>query len=249
MANKKKGSPKAAPLTSAQKANLKTQVTTYSFPTVPVLSALVALLLIALVWVLAGSIGMDEDKNDKPTDANKTQVEGDLVEDPSNPRPQGSVDKHRKEIGKQATALLNQAMEISKQDNFDTIMANLAEGKMEGVPTTYSGKFRFVDKLKDEQEIRAAGLMSILQLGKTIQTGLDSDKKLDYLTPNAWEYVYIDMDAGHAFVPLTLYLGERAAFSLEYVWVDGEWVFSPYSFIDALSSANITAQGANSAAQ
>lgn len=204
---------------------------------------LIIVLLIGFDWAMFLLLN-DDAKETQVTKEPAIEETGPLKTDGKNPRPAGNTDSHRKNIAKQATDLINDARMLGAREDFDELVAAVAKGDESDLPKDFVAKFRFVDKLEEEDEIRAAGIVSLLQLGQVLDKSLPEQQKLELLTSTAWTYVYVDKEAGNAFVPLSLYLGEDAAFSFEYVWVDGAWVFAPYSFIDAISAADIAASGA-----
>lgn len=58
--------------------------------------------------------------------------------------------------------------------------------------------------------------------------------KIEPINEDAWKSTFGDPELGTVFVPLNIYAGKGAAFSLEMVYVDGAWKLSPYSLIDAI---------------
>lgn len=215
------------------------------FPLWAIAVPLALLMVAGLTWAIVAVVGKDSPAPTEPAAPTPTAEPENPTAPTSTRRPSGSVDTHRQQLTRQASALLEQAVAIAREPDFDETLVAVAKGDESGLPKSFVSKFRFVDQLADEKEIRAAGLASLLQLGQVLNRSLPPEVKLEPLTANAWEFVYVDMEAGNAFVPLTLFLGEDAAFSFEYVWVDGKWVFSPYSFIDSISAADIAAKGAS----
>ena len=212
---------------------------------VTILVPLVLLLIVGLIWTSALLISKDSDEEKAGTGQTSTSQTPDVVEPADPTRPGGSIDRQRKQIADQALELLLQAKAIAAQPNVDEILTAVARGDESGLPPDFVAKFRFVDKIQEEKEIRAAGLIALVQLGQVLNDSMPADMELELLTENAYKFVYVDMVAGNAFVPLTLYLGKDAAFSFEYVWVDKQWVFTPYSLIDAISAADTASKGAN----
>lgn len=214
------------------------------FPFWGIAAPLILVLLVGFIWAMFALLSNDEKDTPVATTPSAVEETGPMKTDGKNPRPSGDTDKHRKALAKKGTELINEARAIGAREDFDELLTAVAKGDESGLPKDFVAKFRFVDKLQEEDEIRAAGIVSVLQLGQVLNKGLPEEQKLELLTSDAWTYIYVDKQAGNAFVPLSLYLGEEAAFSFEYVWIDGEWIFSPYSFIDAISAADIAANGA-----
>lgn len=231
MATKAKGkSTKQAPPTSS------------GWPLWAIWVPLVLILLVAGLWaaylLLGGNSSTDKQTPVAAPTEQPTQTTG------KSGRPTAPVDEDRQATAQEALAMLKQAREIARQPNFDQILQQVAAGDESGLPKDFVARFRFTDQVQEDKDIRASSLLAVLQLGEVMEKNLPKGQKLDLLTPQAWKYVYVDQQAGNAYVPLTIFLGSKAAFSFEYVWVDGEWVFTPYSLIDAISTANTAANGA-----
>lgn len=62
----------------------------------------------------------------------------------------------------------------------------------------------------------------------------NSDKTIRTVNEDAWTKAYGDPEIGVVFVPLSVYTGTGSAFSLEMIYVDGEWRLAPYSLLDAI---------------
>ena len=62
----------------------------------------------------------------------------------------------------------------------------------------------------------------------------NASKKIEPVTTEAWQKAFADPQLGTVFIPLSVYTGNGAAFSLEMVYVDGAWKLSPYSLLDAI---------------
>lgn len=62
----------------------------------------------------------------------------------------------------------------------------------------------------------------------------NNDGKIEVRGNNPHQYVYLDQQAGVAYVPLQVFSEHAPAFSLEMVYVDGQWRFAPYTLLDAI---------------
>lgn len=47
--------------------------------------------------------------------------------------------------------------------------------------------------------------------------------------------VFMDSEVGMAFIPLSVFSGQESAFNFQMIYVDGKWVLSPYSLVEAIS--------------
>lgn len=205
----------------------------------------VLVLVLIILWSAFFIFSSDEENEPapEPSEPSVSAATEQPVLDSS--RPQPPVDDQRKTVAKKAEVLLNEAREIGSRGSNEELFNAIAKGDESGLPKTFLDKFRIIDKLDQDKEIRAAAILSVLQLGQVLAESFPEDRKIELLASNAYEFVYMDLEAGNAHVPLSLFLGPDAAFSFEYVWVNGRWVFAPYSFVDSVSSANIAASGAS----
>lgn len=206
---------------------------------------IVTIIIVAVVWILAAHFsGNDSDAGSSDVKPTPSATESPAPEPTDSPttgkdslRPSGTVDENRNKIASKAEKMLQQSRNIAGKDDFNKVLKEVANGNEKGLPKGFVKNIRTVDVMKNK-DIHAAGVMSVLQLGNVLHKNVPTDQKIELLQKTAWSNVYVDMKAGNAFVPLSIFMGEKASFNLEYVWVDGEWVFMPYSFLDSISSAN-----------
>ena len=62
----------------------------------------------------------------------------------------------------------------------------------------------------------------------------NNNGKIEVRGNNPHQYVYLDQQAGVAYVPLQVFSEHAPAFSLEMVYIDGQWRFAPYTLLDAI---------------
>lgn len=82
-------------------------------------------------------------------------------------------------------------------------------------------------------ELRAQSYQALV----TMDALLVARTKSATITPLAadgYQRVFVDQNAGTAFVPLSIYAGSQAAFSFEMTYLDGRWQLAPYSLVDAV---------------
>jgi hypothetical protein len=95
------------------------------------------------------------------------------------------------------------------------------------------------DFFKSDKSIEAAAYLSIVQLSVYLHDAMkDVNPNLDPISPDAWENIYMDLEGGSAFVPLGNFAGAGSNFSLNFVVVDGQWVYSPYALVDSINAAS-----------
>lgn len=206
------------------------------FPKSAILAPLALLALIASIWITyVVASGDDEAETPKAKEESAKALSTGAS---------GQADAHRKVVLNTATELLQSSMDLASDKNSAAIMTRVENNDMSTLPKDFARQIRVVDQIKNDKQVNAGAYISLVQLGKVISDSLGKDYKIKPLNEESVKYVYVDVEAGNAFVPLSLYLGSDAAFSLEFVYVDGEWVYSPYSFIDSVSSADLISKGA-----
>lgn len=182
-------------------------------------------------WVFSSTSEKDEGE--------KKDESSQVVEEVRNTeRPSGNVASHQKELLDLADELLVQAVLIDGTQGSDSLYSDLTAGKLDNLPETFRDRFRFDSVFAEDKKLQGAGYLAVLQVGKIINTTFPKDQTVGPLFEGVEKNIYVDMEAGNAYVPLGLFLGSQSSFSLGFVWVDGEWVFVPYSLLDSISAVD-----------
>lgn len=118
-------------------------------------------------------------------------------------------------------------------------------------PTGVAAAVRLQTLNKDDYSVIDPALPGLIHYGPDSTAGLKTSTyqslvtlstivkeknggKLEPISEEAWKTTFGDPQLGTVFVPLNIYAGQGAAFSLEMVYVNGSWKLSPYSLIDAI---------------
>lgn len=192
---------------------------------------------LALVWTLVLFLNKSSKDDSKPVSpsANSTQVEK-IEKSVSG----GTADEDRK-AASEAVTLLLQSAHISP-NGIDPL------ARIEALDT---GDFTVVDpSLKDMVRFPASSTdgikISTFQSLVTMATVLENQTgKSDFamISDEAWRSSYPDTELGSVFVPLNIFTGGGSSFSLEMVFIDGEWKLAPYSLIEAVRISSMLQEG------
>lgn len=88
---------------------------------------------------------------------------------------------------------------------------------------------RFAGEFKDDADLQKTTYQALVTLASYLG---DSDGVVSLEDKEMAQHVYVDSEVGIAFVPLNIFSNTSNAFSLEMVYMDGEWLMSPYSLLD-----------------
>jgi len=167
----------------------------------------------------------------------------------NNNGPSGSIADNRKKVVELNNKILNSVSKLySNKKEKEALFKELQNGNEKALPADFTSQFRWADHFKKDAKLRIAGYLSVIEIADTIKEADPTKSEINILLPGAEENVYMDLAAGQAFVPMTLYLGPKAVFSFEYVWVSGEWQLVPYGLIDQINTINAVSKN-NSAAK
>lgn len=83
-----------------------------------------------------------------------------------------------------------------------------------------------------DNDLRKTTYQSLVKVSSLLDG--NNDGKIEARSSDLYKYVYLDSETGTAYVPLQVFSNNAPAFSLEMVYVDGQWKFSPYTLLDAI---------------
>lgn len=197
-----------------------------------ILIVLVVVLIITAIWSAVAITNSD-------SKTEKIQVTTEKVERSVSGK---SIDDDRKDALAAATEIMNLAVKSPTGVDFNERLNTLDTGDLSVIDENLVTKMRFKDTFEDSKDMQLNTYQSLVTLSTLIQKSTGSDA----LSPSSdimWKNVYVDTEAGSAFVPLAIYAGPSGGFSFEMIYADGEWKLAPYSLIDSVKlSAKI--QGA-----
>ena len=154
-----------------------------------------------------------------------------------------STDEDKAEAVASAATLLNAANKHTTDQTADQrVQALESDGDHSNIAdlTTMDSLTRFTNEFDDDLKITTR--QSLIKVSSLLDD--DNDGTIEARGNAPQQYVYLDQEAGVAYVPLQVFSSNAPAFSLEMVYVDGQWKFAPYTLLDAirLSAALKTTQ-------
>lgn len=130
---------------------------------------------------------------------------------------------------------------IDEDQDVDTLIAGLENSATlkDSINEATYNRLHLVDLLADETAQRTTGIV-ILSLHKMYLEINKLIKSEDLTIVD--EAVYLDEATKTAHVTLDVVLGYSSGFSMEMVYIDGYWKFSPFSLIRAIELSEIILQ-------
>lgn len=138
-----------------------------------------------------------------------------------------SANEDRQDALKAAGEILTLAAKTEKDMTPEERAKKIDEGDMSVVDKDLAKKIRLAD-VYSEDDMKANVYQALIAMTKYIAV----DGKVSPVSENSWQSVYVDSEIGVAYVPLSTFYDNGTVFSFEMVYVDGEWKFAPYSFMD-----------------
>jgi len=146
-------------------------------------------------------------------------------------------DQNRKDVLSVSTQILNEALDSDLE--FNERMNAIDKGDYSSVSKDLQDKMRFKDIFEDTKSLQSNTYQSLITLS-TVVTMSSESEKVEPVSSDAWSAVYIDSEAGTAFVPMSIYSDTNSGFSLHFIYDESGWKLSPYSLIDSVKlSSNI----------
>lgn len=143
--------------------------------------------------------------------------------------------------------------EKTKQAALSTLISMLKEFKNDpSKSATLEDRFNSLSTETDVTKYVTQDSLSYLYLSDTMKTDnitqtsaltilgllniLEQSGNTDYSVKlaNVEEFIYLDEKTGTAQIPLDLFTASSTAISFEMVYIDGQWYFAPYSFIQSI---------------
>lgn len=149
-----------------------------------------------------------------------------------------SVAEDKQDILTAAVALLDTVEAPKDAAEFESYMQKIESGEV-AVPEELKAKIRLVDSLATEDGIERTIYQTLVTFATFSKQSTGNDK-VSPLYEDAASGIILDQEVGVAYVPTTLFVNSGTGvngFSMEFVYVDGEWLFSPYMTLDELRLA------------
>lgn len=149
-----------------------------------------------------------------------------------------SAAEDKQDILSAAVALLDTVEAPKDATEFESYMQKIESGEV-AVPEELKAKIRLVDSLATEDGIERTIYQTLVTFATFSKQSTGNDK-VSPLYDDAASGIILDQEVGVAYVPTTLFVNSGTGvngFSMEFVYVDGEWLFSPYMTLDELRLA------------
>jgi hypothetical protein len=189
-----------------------------------------AVILIAVIVLIVATVNKPLEVGSEGSNTEQVKVEKTLSGK--------SVAEDKNDVLASAISLLSTVNAPKDATEFQAYMGKIDSGEVK-VPAELTEKVRLVDTLATEDGIES----TLFQTLVTFATFAKQSSGSDEITPlydNAAQGIILDQEMGLAYVPTTLFVNSGTGvngFSMEFVYVDGEWKLSPYMTLDELRLA------------
>lgn len=150
-----------------------------------------------------------------------------------------TAEEDKKDVVAATTAMLVEAGKSPTKDNVATRMEKLDNDDTTVVTKELVDMMRFAPQT--ENGVKVTTYQTLITVNAILtNNGKDQIAPKDPASVNS--KVFMDSDLGIAYVPLSLYAGDGAAFNFQMVYVDGDWKLFPYSLVEAVGLSALAQQ-------
>lgn len=199
-------------------------------------------IILGLVWALvavASSSSNDSNPTEKISSSTTTRtLTGNVIAD------------DRAAVYKAATELLEATNAPADQETYIALLGELDSATVADIPKEFLDKARFADLL-DKDELKITSYQALITFAALAKASSE-DGTIASLYADGPMSIFVDQETGIAQVPMNIFVnqdGEANTFSMEFVYVDNEWKFAPYSVLDQLRLSLALQQQAAAAAK
>ena len=128
------------------------------------------------------------------------------------------------------TAANKHSANLSADDRVKAFEDSSADRNTLADMSTIDSLTRFTNDF--DNDLRKTTYQSLVKVSSLLDG--NNDGKIEARSSDLYKYVYLDSETGTAYVPLQVFSNNAPAFSLEMVYVDGQWKFAPYTLLDAI---------------
>lgn len=128
------------------------------------------------------------------------------------------------------TAANKHSANLSADDRVKAFEDSSADRSTLADMSTIDSLTRFTNDF--DNDLRKTTYQSLVKVSSLLDG--NNDGKIEARSSDLYKYVYLDSETGTAYVPLQVFSNNVPAFSLEMVYVDGQWKFAPYTLLDAI---------------
>lgn len=192
-------------------------------------------LILATVGIVLAVQTSNNHKENAPAPSSSTTVE----------KTQRSVtgktaDEDRKDALAAAQEVLNLAAQSPTNATPTERVNALGNGDESVINPELKNHMRFVDTFAENKNLQINSYQALI----TLTTYLSKDgQSIQPVSENSWKRVYVDSEAGSAYVPMGAFYDKGMVFSVEMVYTDGQWKLSPYSLLDIVRLSALLQSG------
>lgn len=128
------------------------------------------------------------------------------------------------------TAANKHSANLSADDRVKAFEDSSADRNTLADMSTIDSLTRFTNDF--DNDLRKTTYQSLVKVSSLLDG--NNDGKIEARSSDLYKYVYLDSETGTAYVSLQVFSNNAPAFSLEMVYVDGQWKFAPYTLLDAI---------------
>lgn len=190
---------------------------------------LIALAVIAIGIAAALFFTSDDDNAETPPDEEPTTQSQSVSDVPS-------ADTGRMEAVEATEDLLNSVyLDFDSEEEYLEAMERIQEEGYDAVlPEDVSDRIHFVDIFDGNEGAEIITYQTLLALSAQISMETGEEIALQYDETQVEGNVLYDEEVGIAYVPISAFATGDVSFSLQMVYVDGEWKLAPYSVIESV---------------
>lgn len=147
-----------------------------------------------------------------------------------------SADVGRMEAVKATEDLLNSVyLDFDDEEGYMDAMEKIQNEGYEAVlPDDVSNRIHFVDIFEGNENAEIITYQTLLALSAQVTMATGEEISLQYDEMQVEGNVLYDESVGIAYVPVSAFAKGDVSFSLQMVYVDGEWKLAPYSLIESV---------------
>lgn len=200
--------------------------------------------IVALIIVIAGisalaiNLGNNDGSDSTTSPSASASSEGENTGSELAP---DQIGIHKENARNAAIDMLELAAENPTDETVDERVAKLASGDESVINEELLKFIRFEDLIEADADLRANSLQSVVAIAVSMESAGGIGEVDDAI---ATALVYVDVEAGVAYVPMSSLSTTGLPVSLEMVYVDGQWQLSPYPLLDMVRMSAL-AQGLN----
>lgn len=148
-----------------------------------------------------------------------------------------SADQDRQDAVKSVETLLKQA--YTTDGSYEDRVKAIEKGDTSSLTPEFTDSFRFTDAFGKDKSLQSVSYQSVIALSGAAFKSADDIKPV---ADQSWRSVYVDSEAGIAYVPMSIFTNTSIPFTFEMVYIDGEWKLAPYSLVQSIGASSAMVQ-------